>query len=585
MFSSKPAAIFAVAGSNARLAACPQQPVMQTRPERVQTPENGIPMPDQTSLSELLAPHAARLAATHLRDLLREDLDRFARFSQTACDLLIDWSKEKLDEETWRQLLTLAEDNDVIGKREAMLRGEPINATENRAVLHTALRGGAWAPLEAQQEIEAEKTRFLRFAEDVRSGAIAASDGDPFAHVINIGIGGSDLGPAMAVRALAPFCDGPTVHFISNVDGAHATDVLTGLDPQRTLVLVASKTFTTLETLTNAETVRAWLMQTLGEANVSAHLAALSTNAKATKAFGIDEARVFGFWDYVGGRYSLWSAIGLPLAIAIGADRFEAFLAGAHAMDRHFAEAPLADNLPVILALIGVWRRNGLGLVGHAVIPYEERLARFPAYLQQMDMESNGKRVRIDGVAAKDATGMLVFGEPGTNAQHSFFQLFHQGHDIVGLDILVGKSVVGEAVPERAGVHHTHLLANALAQTRALALGRTLEETRAEMAEDGVAPEEIDRLAPHRTFPGDRPSTTIVYNQLDPETLGKLIALYEHKVFVESVLWGINAFDQWGVELGKQLAKQITPALSDRRLAAAFDPSTRGLIEALLDKD
>ncbi len=542
-------------------------------------------MPEQASLSALLAPHAERIASTHLRDLLQVDLDRFSRFSRSAAGLLIDWSKEKLDEDIWRQLLTLAEERNVAGARDAMLRGDPINSTENRAVRHTALRGGDAAPSDVRHEIAAEKARFLRFAEDVRSGAIAASDGEPFTHVINIGIGGSDLGPAMAVRALAPLCDGPQVHFLSNVDGAHATDVLAGLDPRRTLVLVASKTFTTLETLTNAETVRAWLAQTLGEASVPAHLAALSTNAKATKAFGIDEARVFGFWDYVGGRYSLWSAIGLPLAIAIGADRFEAFLDGAHAMDLHFAEAPLADNLPVILGLIGVWRRNGLGLVGHAVIPYEERLARFPAYLQQMDMESNGKSVRIDGTAATDATGMLVFGEPGTNAQHSFFQLFHQGHDVVGLDVLVGKSVVGEAVPGRAGVHHTHLLANALAQTRALALGRTLEETRAEMAEDGIAPDEIDRLAPHRTFPGDRPSTTIVYDCLDAETLGKLIALYEHKVFVESVLWGINAFDQWGVELGKQLAKQITPALSDPRLAAAFDPSTRGLIEALLDKD
>ncbi|MBO6675552.1 MAG: glucose-6-phosphate isomerase [Rhizobiales bacterium] len=542
-------------------------------------------MSEQTSLSDLLAPHAERMAATHLRSLLQDDLDRFSRFSRTACGVLIDWSKEKLDEEAWHQLLTLAQDRDVTGMRDAMLRGDPINATENRAVRHTALRGGEAAPSDVRHEIAAEKSRFLLFAEGVRSGAITASDGEPFTHVINIGIGGSDLGPAMAVRALAPFCDGPQVHFLSNVDGAHATDVLKGLDPQRTLVLVASKTFTTLETLTNAETVRAWLVEAVGEEGVGGHLAALSTNAKATKAFGIDEARVFGFWDYVGGRYSLWSAIGLPLAIAIGADRFEAFLAGAHAMDLHFAEAPLADNLPAILALIGVWRRNGQGLVGHAVIPYEERLARFPAYLQQMDMESNGKRVRIDGTATVDATGMLVFGEPGTNAQHSFFQLFHQGHDVVGLDVLVGTSVVGEAVPGRADVHHTHLLANALAQTRALALGRTLEETRAEMVEDGIAPNEIDRLAPHRTFPGDRPSTTIVYDHLDPETLGKLIALYEHKVFVESVLWGINAFDQWGVELGKQLAKQITPALSDRRLAAAFDPSTRGLIEALLDKD
>ncbi|MFN3170739.1 MAG: glucose-6-phosphate isomerase [Hyphomicrobiales bacterium] len=536
-------------------------------------------------LATPLKPHAERINATHLRTLLSNDPERFSRFSRTGCGLLLDWSKEKLDEGAWTSLLDVADESAVEDARDAMLRGDPINTTEGRAVLHTALRGGDWAPMQALEEIGLEKSRFLSFAEDVRSGVIAASDGAPFEHVINIGIGGSDLGPAMAVRALAPFYDGPKVHFLSNVDGAHAVDILAKLDPRRTLVLVASKTFTTIETLTNAQTVRAWLAQTLGDDHVGKHLAALSTNAEATAAFGIEEDRVFGFWDYVGGRYSLWSAIGLPLALAIGAKHFEAFLAGAHAMDTHFASAPLADNLPVILALIGVWRRNALGLVGHAVIPYEERLARFPAYLQQMDMESNGKRVKTDGSPANDATGMLVFGEPGTNAQHSFFQLLHQGHDVIALDVLVGRQVVGEAVKGRAGVHHTHLMANALAQTRALALGRTLEETRAEMAHDGIAPEEIERLAPHRTFPGDRPSTTIVYNQLDPKTLGKLIALYEHKVFVESVLWGINAFDQWGVELGKQLAKQITPALADPRLAVAFDPSTRGLIEALLQKE
>lgn len=558
---------------------------MQTRPGSHQSTSFDRFMPQPSPLATLLKPHAERIHATHLRTLLSNDPERFARFSRTGCGLLLDWSKEKLDEGAWKSLLDVADARGVEDARDAMLRGDPVNATEGRAVLHTALRGGDWAPAQALEEIALEKSRFLGFAEDVRSGVIAASDGAPFEHVVNIGIGGSDLGPAMAVRALAPFCDGPKVHFLSNVDGAHAVDVLAALDPTRTLVLVASKTFTTIETLTNAQTVRAWLAQTLGEDHVGKHLAALSTNAEATAAFGIQEDRVFGFWDYVGGRYSLWSAIGLPLALAIGATRFEAFLAGAHAMDAHFASAHLADNLPVILALIGVWRRNALGLVGHAVIPYEERLARFPAYLQQMDMESNGKSVKTDGSPANDATGMLVFGEPGTNAQHSFFQLLHQGHDVIALDVLVGRQVVGEAVDGRAGVHHTHLMANALAQTRALALGRTLEETRAEMTRDGITPDEIERLAPHRTFPGDRPSTTIVYNQLDPETLGKLIALYEHKVFVESVLWGINAFDQWGVELGKQLAKEITPALADPRLAVAFDPSTRGLIEALLQKE
>ncbi|MEM6711610.1 MAG: glucose-6-phosphate isomerase [Pseudomonadota bacterium] len=535
----------------------------------------------QASLNEQLAPHAERLTGLHLKTLLSDDHERFDRFSIRACGLLIDWSKEKLDDEAWSALLDLAEERNLARKRDAMLTGEAINVTEGRAVLHTALRGGSWAPAPVRDEIAAERDRFLAFAKDVRSGAVASSDGERFTDVVNIGIGGSDLGPAMAVRALTPFCDGPRLHFISNVDGAHARDVLSDLDPKTTLVLVASKTFTTLETLTNAHTVRAWLAEAVGAADVGKHFAAMSTNLDATADFGIDPTRVFGFWDYVGGRYSIWSAIGLPLAIAVGVDRFKAFLAGAHDLDEHFAHAPLGENLPVVLALIGVWRRNGLGLAGHAVIPYEKRLARFPAYLQQLDMESNGKGVTADGSPVTDSTGMLVFGEPGTGAQHSFFQLLHQGTEVIGLDILLGCRSADIDTTGRAEVHHKHLIANALAQTRALAIGRTLDETRTEMRDAGVAPDEIERLAPHRTFPGDRPSTTILYDCLDPKTLGGLIALYEHKVFVESVLWGINAFDQWGVELGKQLAKQISPALEDPALATVFDPSTRGLITAL----
>jgi glucose-6-phosphate isomerase len=538
-------------------------------------------MTPSSLLSHALAPHADRLRAKHLRDLLNEGDQRFARFSHAACGLLVDWSKQKIDDDAWQVLLQLAQQRGVETARDAMLRGDVINVTEGRAVLHTALRGGDWAPASVREQITKEKARFLAFADDVRSGKTVASDGEAFTDVVNIGIGGSDLGPAMAVRALAPFCDGPQVHFISNVDGAHASDVLRALDPARTLVLIASKTFTTLETLTNARTVRAWLVEALGEQAVGGHLAALSTNAQATSDFGINARQVFGFWDYVGGRYSIWSAIGLPLALAIGSARFEMFLAGAHELDRHFAQVPLSQNLPVILALIGIWQRNGLGLTAHAVIPYEERLSRFAAYLQQLDMESNGKRVQANGSPCQEATGMLVFGEPGTNAQHSFFQLFHQGSDVVALDVLLGRQVVGEPVKGRGGEHHKHLTANALAQTRALAIGRNEQETRDEMQADGMSAAEIDRLAPHRTFPGDRPSTTILYDALDPATLGKLIALYEHKVFVESVMWDINAFDQWGVELGKQLAKQITPALDDAALATTFDPSTRGLIKAL----
>lgn len=534
------------------------------------------------SLSAQLAEHTERLQATHLRTLFQTDPDRFARFSANACGLLLDWSKEKLDLAAWNALLALADHHKLAEARDAKLTGQAINRTEGRAVLHTALRGAGRAPVSVRDEIAQEKARFLSFAGKVRSGAVAASDGKPFTDVVNVGIGGSDLGPAMAVRALAPFCDGPNVHFLSNVDGAHAFDVLGPLDPQRTLVIVASKTFTTLETLTNAQTARDWLAQTVGEAQVGEHFAALSTNVQATSSFGIPAAHVFGFWDYVGGRYSIWSAIGLPLALAVGAENFEAFLAGANAMDEHFASAPLPQNLPVIMGLVGIWRRNGLGLNAHAVIPYEERLSRFPAYLQQLDMESNGKRVKMDGSPVTDATGMIVFGEPGTNAQHSFFQLLHQGHDVVAMDLLLGRQVVGDLVPGRGKVHHRHLMANALAQTRALAFGRTLEETRAEMVQAGLTTAQVDQLAPHRTFAGDRPSTTILYDRLDPATLGKLIALYEHKVFVESLLWGINAYDQWGVELGKQLAAQIAPALDDLDKAHAFDSSTRGLLTALM---
>ena len=402
------------------------------------------------SLARVLAPHAQRLRVLSLRTLFQADGERFTRFSHEAAGFLIDWSKEQLDQEAWAGLLALAADAGLAQARNAQFTGAPVNATERRAVLHTALRGDMGAPASIQQEIRLERDRFLAFAQAVRGGQACANDGQPLSDVVNIGIGGSDLGPAMACRALAPFCDGPRVHFISNVDGAHAYDVLTGLNPHRTLVLVASKTFTTLETLTNATTARAWLAQALGD-DVSLHLAALSTNAQATADFGIRPDRVFSFWDYVGGRYSIWSSIGLPLAIAIGAPRFEAFLAGAHAMDRHFAQAPLEQNLPVILGLVGIWRRNGLGLCAHAVIPYEERLSRFPAYLQQLDMESNGKRVRIDGSAVRDATGMIVFGEPGTNAQHSFFQLCHQGSDTIAMDVLIARQSVGELVPGRAG--------------------------------------------------------------------------------------------------------------------------------------
>jgi glucose-6-phosphate isomerase len=426
-------------------------------------------------------------------------------------------------------------------------------------------------------DVEATRGRFLGFAENVRRSRYRSAVGRPFTDVINIGIGGSDLGLVMATAALAPFHDGPRVHFVSNVDGAHIRDVTRALDPEATLVIVASKTFTTLETMTNARSARSWLSSRLGE-NAGASMAAVSTNLEATAQFGIADERVFGFWDWVGGRYSLWSAIGLPLAIAIGRENFLAMLQGAASMDRHFRETPLEANLPVLLALIGIWRRNALGLGTVAVIPYDQRLARLPAYLQQLVMESNGKSVSLDGNPPGHATGPVVWGEPGTNAQHSFFQLLHQGSDIVPVDFLLAAEPDAEL-----GDHHLKLAANCFAQSQALAFGLTEGAVRAEMAAQGADAARIDRIAPHRTFAGNRPSSTILYRRLDPETLGRLVALYEHMVFVQGTIWNINSFDQWGVELGKVLADHILSALTGRTDPESADCSTRGLARAFLD--
>ncbi|MFN3262754.1 MAG: glucose-6-phosphate isomerase [Pikeienuella sp.] len=514
-----------------------------------------------------LEAHAARLKAKTLRDLFAEDGGRFARLSFRLDDLLLDLSKEKLDEPALAALLALARAAGVEEKRSAMARGEPINGTERRAVGHMRLRSGG------EPEVEAVLARFLAFAEDVRAGRYGPPSGDRFTDVVNIGIGGSDLGPVMAVRALRPDHDGPRLHFVSNVDGAHMTDVLRGLDPRTTMAVIASKTFTTQETMANARAFAGWLKAAGVEPG--AHLAAVSTNIPATSAFGIDESRVFGFWDWVGGRYSVWSAIGLPLAIAVGAETFRAFLAGAAAMDRHFLDAPAERNLPILLGMAGVWRRNLLGMPTVALIPYDQRLERFPAYVQQLDMESNGKRVTLTGAPAAQATGPVIWGEPGTNAQHSFFQLLHQGTDPIPAEFILA------AEPrERLGDHHALLVANCLAQSRALAFGRTEAEARAAMAAEGLAEAEIDRLAPHRTFPGDRPSTTILHRRLDAFALGRLIALYEHRVFVQGAVWGVNSFDQWGVELGKAMANELAPIVKGEREAEGLDGSTAGLLAA-----
>ena len=529
-----------------------------------------------------LSAHRTRTVSQHLRELFAADPQRFSSFSARLDDLLLDYSKTAVNTETMTLLLALAEAADVEAKRDAMFAGEPINTTEGRAVLHTALRNQSGRPVmvdgvDVMPEVNAVLERMATFAEGIRSGTIAAADGGRFADVVNIGIGGSDLGPVMATLALAPYHDGPRLHYVSNVDGAHIADTLGRLDPARTLVIVASKTFTTIETMTNAATARRWIAGALGEDAVAKHFAAVSTALDKVAAFGIQPDRIFGFWDWVGGRYSVWSAIGLPVMIAIGPENFRAFLAGAHAMDEHFRTAPLDKNLPVLFGLIGLWHRESCGYPARAVLPYDQRLARLPAYLQQLDMESNGKRVHKSGGAVTRPTGPLVWGEPGTNGQHAFFQLLHQGTDIIPCEFLVAAE--GHE-PELAHQHRL-LLANCLAQSEAMMKGRTLEEAKAQLAKQGLSVEAIEHLAPHKVFPGNRPSVTIAYRKLDPFTLGRLIALYEHRVFVEAAVFDINAFDQWGVELGKELATALLPVIEGKAPADAHDASTAGLARYL----
>ena len=527
-----------------------------------------------------LEAHRAAIAAAPLRQRFAEDPGRFARFSTGFDDFLLDYSKNLIDDEVMARLLSLAEAAEVEKRREAMFAGEPINVTENRPVLHMALRAQRNEVYKAEGQnvvpmVHDVLDRMAAFADGVRSGAIAGQGGK-FTDVVNIGIGGSDLGPAMATLALAPFHDGPRLHFVSNVDGADMRDTLATLDPGRTLFLVASKTFTTIETMTNAATARKWIVEALGESHVAAHFAALSTALPKVAAFGIGEERTFGFWDWVGGRYSVWSAIGLSLMIAIGPEEFRAFLAGGRAMDEHFRTAPLAENLPVILGLIGIWYRNVMGFPVYAVLPYDNRLKRLPAYLQQLDMESDGKGVHLDGTTVRGPTGPVVFGEPGTNGQHAFYQLIHQGTDVIPVDFLVGAH---SDAPD--DIHQSLLLANCLAQSEALMRGKTLDQAKAELKASGMGTEAIDKLAPHKVFPGNRPSNTILYRRLDPHTLGMIIALYEHKIFVQGTVWGINSFDQWGVELGKTLAMELLPMVEGNAKPENRDSSTAGLLAAI----
>jgi glucose-6-phosphate isomerase len=516
-----------------------------------------------------------------LHALFEEDKGRFAAFSLTDEDLLLDFSKTRTSRATLSLLLELAAAAGVEARRDAMFAGERINVTEKRPVLHVALRNRSNRPIlvdgkDVMPEVNEVLGRMSRFSEALRSGAARPARGGRFTDVINIGIGGSDLGPAMATLALAPYHDGPRAHFVSNIDGAHWHDTARNLDPATTLIIVASKTFTTVETMTNALTARRWLVEALGEKAVSDHFVAVSTALDKVKAFGIAEDRVFGFWDWVGGRYSVWSAIGLPLMLAIGPKRFEEFLSGAHAMDEHFRLRPAASNMPMLLGLIGIWHRDVCGYPARAVLPYDQRLARFPAYLQQLDMESNGKHVTLDGRQVAHPTGPLVWGEPGTNGQHAFYQLLHQGTDIIPCEFWIAAK--GHE-PELAE-HQALLMANCLAQSRALMLGRTTEEAKAQLLAHDASAEEANRLAPHKTFVGERPSITTAYHELDPFALGRLIALYEHRVFVEAAIFGTNAFDQWGVELGKELATTLLPMVKGEKPPQG-DASTIGLMRHL----
>lgn len=524
-----------------------------------------------TDIWNRLISHRRAQGDLRIDALFDADATRAGSCSTAADGLVLDWSKTSIDATALALLLELAAP--VANRRDAMFGGTRINETEDRAVLHTALRNLEGAIVldgrDVMPEVRETHARMREFADQVRDGRFAGQGGK-ITDVINIGIGGSDLGPAMATRALAPWHDGPRVHFVSNVDGADIADTLKGLDPTTTLVIVASKTFTTIETMTNAETARNWMAGAV--TTPAAQFAALSSAQGRTAQWGIDADRVFGFEDWVGGRYSMWGPIGLSLMLAIGPDQFDRFLAGGLAMDQHFRAAPLAENLPVILALVGIWHHQVCGYGTRAVLPYDNRLARLPAYLQQLEMESNGKRVAMDGSDLTLPSGPVVWGEPGTNGQHAFYQLIHQGTAVVPCEFMIA------ARGHEAHLDHHHLLliANCLAQSEALMRGRSLDEARALMQAKGLEGAELERQARHRVFPGNRPSTTLVMTELTPYALGQIVALYEHRVFVEGVILGINSFDQWGVELGKELALKVAPLLEGQP-APGHDASTEHL--------
>jgi glucose-6-phosphate isomerase len=531
--------------------------------------------------------------ALHLRNLFARDRKRAERFSLQMDDLLLDYSKNLIRPQTLKLLLKLAKEAGVETLRDAMFAGEKINLTEGRAVLHTALRNRSDRPVlvdghDVMPDVRAVLARMRAFADRVRTGKWKGYTGKPVTDVVNIGIGGSDLGPAMVCLALKPYGGNIRAHFVSNVDPSHLHDTLEDLDPATTLFIVASKTFTTQETLLNAQAARDWLLASIPSAaaveggtasTVARHFVAVSTNEAAVREFGIDPANMFAFWDWVGGRYSLWSAIGLPIALYIGMDEFEELLAGAHDMDEHFRAAPLDANMPVLLAVLGLWYNNFWDAQSYAVLPYEQRLSRFTAYLQQLDMESNGKGITREGRPVKVSTGPVLFGEPGTNGQHAFYQLIHQGTKLIPCDFLAAAESHNDIIGQH-GSQHAVLLSNFLAQPEALMRGKTGAEVETELAQAGLSKKDIKALAPHKVFPGNRPTNTLLYRKLTPRTLGRLIALYEHKVFAQSALWNVNAYDQWGVELGKQLAKAILPELTGQS-AGNHDASTAALITRL----
>ncbi|XP_061078158.1 glucose-6-phosphate isomerase-like [Conger conger] len=522
----------------------------------------------------------------NMRQMFDADKERFGKFSTTLNtddgDILIDYSKNIINEEVMKMLIDMAKSRGVETAREKMFSGEKINFTEGRAVLHTALRNRSNTPIhvggaDVMPEVNRVLEKMKQFCHKVRSGEWKGFTGQAITDVVNVGIGGSDLGPLMVTEALKPYSKGgPRVWFVSNIDGTHMAKTLADLNPENTLFIVASKTFTTQETITNAETAKEWLLQNFQDkSSVAKHFVALSTNAAKVRDFGIDTENMFEFWDWVGGRYSLWSAIGLSIALHIGFDNFEQLLSGAHWMDNHFRSTPLESNVPVILAVLGVWYINFFQAETHAMLPYDQYMHRFAAYFQQGDMESNGKYITSQGSRVNYHTGPIVWGEPGTNGQHAFYQLIHQGTRMIPADFLIPAQTQH---PLRENLHHKILIANFLAQTEALMRGKTSEEARKELEASGLSGEALEKLLPHKVFQGNKPTNSIVFKKLSPFTLGALVAMYEHKIFVQGVMWEINSYDQWGVELGKQLAKKIEPELQDDSAVNTHDSSTNGLI-------